>query len=197
PWPPFDPDYVEDHRRMGTTLAATAAKVAETLEFSADATLDWRIKRLALPIREVPPEELAQAEELLRRHPEPTWAKDNPRQIDPAWMAAASVYSVHLQRQRQPTLEYEIQALRLGDVAIVGLPGEPFVELGLQIKMSSPARLTYIAHCTSQYVGYIPTAEALARGGHEVNLRYWAKLVPEAAEMIVTGALEALDELFG
>ena len=100
-------------------------------------------------------------------------------------------------RERDASLDYEIQALRVGDLAIVGLPGEPFVEGQLAIKLGSPAAFTYMAHCAEQYAGYLPTKEALARGGHEVNTRYWAKLVPEALEMVVEGATGVLGELFG
>jgi hypothetical protein len=69
------------------------------------------------------------------------------------------------------------------------------VELGLQIKMTSPFQPTFIAHCTSHYTGYIPTAEALSRGGHEAVTRYWAKLVPDAFEMIREEATAILAEM--
>lgn len=62
-------------------------------------------------------------------------------------------------------LEYEIQVFRIGDTAFVSLPGEPFVEGQTRIKLASPARSTYVVHCTTQYVAYIPTAEAYPRGG--------------------------------
>jgi len=196
PWPPFDPDYVEDHRRMGQVLAETAGPVVESLQFADEATLDWRVRHLKIPIREVRADELAWAQDILGNNPEPVWEDEKRTTVDSDWMTAASILSVHLQREREGALDYEIQGLRIGDSAIVGLPGEPFVEGQLQIKMASPARLTYVAHCTTQYVGYIPTSDALTRGGHEVNTSYWAKLVPEALDMIVDAAGELLNEMF-
>jgi len=197
PWPPFDPDYGNDHRAMGRALAETTGKVVQTLEFTGEVLLDWRVRHLPIAIRELSAEEMAWAEGILGEHPQPVWADEERTAVDRDWMAAASVYSVHLMRERSETLDYEIQVLRVGDTAFVGLPGEPFVELGLAIKMASAAYPTYIAHCTSHYVGYIPTPEALKRGGHEANTRYWAKLVPEAFDMIVAAATELLDEVFG
>ncbi len=196
PWPPFDPDYVGDHRHMGRVLAATAGRVLETLTFTDRAALDWRVRHVSIPIREVAPDELEWAREILVRNPQPAWADEQRTGVDREWMAAASVYSVYLMRQRNPNLDYEIQALRIGDTAIVGLPGEPFVEGGLRIKLGSPSYPTFIAHCTTHYVGYVPTKEALERGGHEVNTRYWAKLVPEALDLVVEGAVELLNEIF-
>jgi hypothetical protein len=99
-------------------------------------------------------------------------------------------------RQRSPVFEYEVQVLRIGDTAFVGLLGEPFVECGLRIKLASPTYPTYIVHCTTTYVGYIPIREAFDRGGHEVNTRYWAKLVPEAIDLIVEGATGVLRDVF-
>jgi len=196
PWPPFDPEYVSDHRRMGKALAERAEAVVQTLEFTGEAALDWQVRHVPIPIRELGAEELAWAERILKEHPAPAWEDEGRTRLDRDWMAAASVYSVHLMRRRCETLDYEVQVLRVGEAAFVGLPGEPFVECGLAIKLASPTYPTYLAHCTSHYVGYIPTAQALARGGHEASTRYWAKLVPGAFDMIVEAASEVLGQVF-
>jgi len=54
-------------------------------------------------------------------------------------------------------LESEVQALRLDDVAMVFLPGEVFVEVGLKIMEGSPFRKTMVVGYSASYVGYIPT----------------------------------------
>jgi hypothetical protein len=66
----------------------------------------------------------------------------------------------------------------------------------LEIKIGSPAQHTFVAHCVSQYVGYLPTREAFKRGGHEVDFSYWAKMAPEALEIVVQNAVGLLKELF-
>jgi len=180
---------------MGRGLTETTELVLPRLEFSGEAELDCRRVELPIPLREQSDEELAWAREVLDADPVPPWDPAHPGQLQRDWISAASVWSVHLQRQRGAALDYEIQVLRIGDVAIVGLPGEPFVELGLAIKLASPLATTFIAHCTSHYVGYIPTAAGLARGGHESVTRYWAKLVPEAFEMIREEATRLVGEM--
>ncbi|MBM3472492.1 MAG: hypothetical protein FJX75_04365 [Armatimonadetes bacterium] len=197
PWPPFDLDYVEDHVRMGTILADRAQAAIEAIQFTDDAVLDWRIAQVPIPLREIPAEELEHAQQVISERPQPTWADESKSGVDYDWMVAASIYSVHLMRQRSRIFDYEVQVLRIGDTAVVGLPGEPFVECGLRIKLASPTYPTYIAHCTTTYVGYIPIREAFDRGGHEVNTRYWAKLVPEAIDLIVEGATGVLQDVFG
>ena len=168
PWDPFDPDFTADHRRMGRTLADTTEKVLETLEVEEDDMLDYKVHRLNIPLCEVEPELLREAEAELVRHPEPFWNEgkahaayegaqtQGTRTIDSDWMKATSIMSIHYQRQEQAEVNYEIQVFRIGRTAIVGLPGEPFVEGQLRIKMISPAYKTYVAHCCNAYGGYLP-----------------------------------------
>jgi neutral ceramidase len=91
----------------------------------------------------------------------------------------------------------EIQIIAVGDIALVGVPGECFTSLGQQIKQGSPFRHTHVLTFANGNVGYIPTREAYPRGGYEVDIahRYYgysAPLAPEAGEMIVATALELL-----
>jgi neutral ceramidase len=196
PWPAFEPDFVPDHRRMGRDLAETACRVINRMTFHDARSIDSRIRHVPLPIREIAPDALDAARAFLAEHPEPVLTGRDPAAVSGDWMSAAQTMSVHLMRQREPELAYEIQALRIGDTAIVGLPGEPFVEGQLRIKIGSPTYPTYVAHCTTQYVGYLPTKEAFQRGGHEVNTSYWAKLTPDALDLVADGAIALLGEVF-
>jgi len=81
--------------------------------------------------------------------------------------------------------------LFLGNAALVGLPGEPFSEGGLAIKLESPSPYTIIAHNT-QFAGYIPTKEAFLRGGYETITSNWSKFGPDALDQIVTASLDTL-----
>jgi hypothetical protein len=68
-----------------------------------------------------------------------------------------------------PELPVDLQVICLGrDLAIVCLPGEVFVELGLAIKRASPCRQTMIlelTNCVETF--YVPTRAAFAGGGYE------------------------------
>jgi hypothetical protein len=196
PWPPFEADFVPDHRRMGQALGETAGNVVGRLKFTTADQIDWKVRRVPLPLKPADPERLARAERLLAEHPTPLWSQEDPGLIDGAWFQAASVMSVELMRKRSPDLLYEIQVFRVGEAAFVGLPGEPFVEGQLAIKIGSPAYPTYVAHATTHYVGYIPAAHAFPRGGHGVDFSYWAKLAPESLDLIVNNAVELIQEVF-
>jgi hypothetical protein len=196
PWHPFDPECRPDHRRMGSVLAEMSGRVLHSLRFTTDVPLDWRCRELFLPYREIPPSRQQEVADILSRHPQPPRGPNG--DVDPRWFLAASTRSVELCRRREPEFRYGMQALRLGDTAIVGLPGEPFVEGQLRIKTASAAPFCFVAHLVSQYVGYLPTREAYARGGHEANaeVTYWAKLAPGCLETVVEAARDMVAELF-
>ena len=61
--------------------------------------------------------------------------------------------------------------IRLGDVALVGLPGEMFCEFGMDIKRRSPARWTLVSELCGDEIGYVPTRESFAQGGYEADAR--------------------------
>ncbi len=81
----------------------------------------------------------------------------------------------------------EIQILRLGqDLVWVGLPGEIFVELGLEIKQKAKAKWTIIATQTNAALGYIANRKAYPEGTYEVIS---ARVVSGSGESIVTTAI--------
>ena len=105
-------------------------------------------------------------------------------------MYAMTRLNLHAHQQRVPEFDYEFEVLRIGDIALVAVPGEPFVEGQLAIKLRSPTYPTYVVHHCHSYVGYVPTKEAFARGGYETRTGSGSKLIPEALDMIVDKCLE-------
>jgi hypothetical protein len=88
-------------------------------------------------------------------------------------------------------LPVEVTAITLGDeVAIVCLPGEVFVELGLAIKQASPFPRTMIIELANAVETiYIPHRAAYAGGGYEVTN---SALKPGGGEMLVEAAIGLL-----
>jgi hypothetical protein len=198
PWDPFDPEFVPDHRRMGAELTRTSCQAVPSMPFVEVDTLRYRSRSLALSYRDVPAERLAEVERVLSASPTPAYRSDNPDWVTWEWFAAASTRSIECCRRRLPAFQYELQVVRVGDVALVFLPGEPFTEGQLAIKLRSPAPFTQVVHMTSHYVGYVPPRAAYERYGHEANREctYWAKLAPGSLEQIVDAAVETVTELF-
>jgi hypothetical protein len=91
-------------------------------------------------------------------------------------------------------LSVEVQVISLGDdLAWVSLPGEIFVDLGLQIKRGSPFRQTMIAELANGSIGYVPTRVAYAQGNYEVVS---ARCAEGSGELLVDAALRQLRDQF-
>ena len=97
-------------------------------------------------------------------------------------------------RQGQPRKTW-VQALRIGDVALVGVPGEFFTVLGEEIKRRSPFRYTYVFELANDYIGYIPDRPGYERGGYQVWTGLHSFLEPGTGEQIVAEAVELLGRL--
>lgn len=97
-------------------------------------------------------------------------------------------------RQGQ-TRQTWVQAMRIGDVAVVGVPGEYFTKLGLDIKRQSPFRNTIVAELANDWVGYIPDEEAYDLGGYQVWTGLHSYVARGTGEQIVEEAVQLLHEL--
>ena len=97
--------------------------------------------------------------------------------------------------QRGQERETWLQVLRIGDVAIVGVPAEFFTKLGLDIKNRSPFRHTYIAELANDWIGYLPDLDAHKLGGYQVWTGYHSYAEPGTGERIVDDVVKMLNEL--
>ncbi|MEX2541570.1 MAG: hypothetical protein WD314_07165, partial [Trueperaceae bacterium] len=89
-------------------------------------------------------------------------------------------------------LEVELQILRYGELAIVGMNGEPFCEIGLAIKEQAAVPHTFFGGYTGESFGYIPWPQAYSEGGYEVETSPYTE---EAAPRIVEAVLKVLAEM--
>lgn len=87
----------------------------------------------------------------------------------------------------------EVQAMALGPVRWVGLPGEPFVETGLALKQ---AGASFVVGYANGYIGYLPIRRAYAEGSYEAEPGAWSRVAPGSAERLQTVAEELLGQLF-
>jgi neutral ceramidase len=73
---------------------------------------------------------------------------------------------------RPPVYDVPLQVLRMGEVLLCAIPGEPFVEIGLELKGGGlevrDATILPVA-LANGYFGYIPLESCFDRGGYEVQ----------------------------
>lgn len=88
----------------------------------------------------------------------------------------------------------DLQVLRIDSkTALVGLPGEIFADLGLDIKEKSPFENTIVASLANDGLSYIPTQQAFAEGSYEVTN---SCVIPGSGERLADAAAELLEEAY-
>jgi hypothetical protein len=91
------------------------------------------------------------------------------------------------------TLITEIQALRIGEFYIIGLPGEVLVEIGLDIKKRAGIENLFVVSLANDAVGYVCLRQAYQEGGYEPG--NGTDLAEGAGEIITEHALALLEQI--
>jgi hypothetical protein len=87
----------------------------------------------------------------------------------------------------QTPLQVEIQALRIGDVALIAMPGEPFAEIGAAVRAKSPFAFTmFCGYSNGKGGDYMPIASEYQHGGYEIERSPYG---PEAADKVIAAAV--------
>ncbi len=155
---------------------AFAAKTPWRVQGPRDATIKFVYKTLQLPPRRYTPQEiddmagrLAQAEKQLgpaRASGDP-WRK---HQAEARWRRFHDLLTKWKQPYDPTPVAVDVQILRIGDMAIVAMPGEPFSGIGAAIKKASPFPITmFCGYSTGKGGDYMPVADEYQHGGYEVE----------------------------
>jgi len=174
----------EEAKRIGETLAATLQAELAGLKDLKRPSLAVRSEVVDAPLQQPTAEDIAWAEEAIKK----VGTKDL------SFLDQVKAYKIKSLRSRGgKTLPMTVQAFRLGeDMAIVALPGEVFVDLGLAIKRASPFATTLVVELANDSPGYVPTRKAFAEGSYEtVNSR----VQPGGGELLVETAGRLLKQL--
>ena len=186
--------------KMANVLAGHFITEMQLMEMHDTLDLSGELATLTFQRKQITAEDLKVAEQVLSV-PQGTY---NGYETGPfSWVvgqpipqALVDVYARECQRLAKlpAQMTAPIQVLRLGEAAIVALPGEVFVETGMNIKSKSGAKPTFLVSLANGYIGYICTDKALTQeGGYET----WAAksslpavgTVP-AMETLVTSLLD-------
>jgi neutral ceramidase len=186
---------------VGNAVADAALAALPTLAPMPEPHLEAAGELLHLPLLSIPTRE--QWNQWRIEYEQAAFAAERNKQPGEAKVQWAHVhwtermFEAMQDHQLTPTVNAEIQTIRVGNLVLVGVPGEYFVELGLQIKEGlnqRDAAQVMICGFANGNVGYIPARRAYPLGGYEVAdaykyYGYAAALAPEAGEQIVAKAI--------
>lgn len=175
------------HEHMGRLLASVALNAREQSTPTDTLTAHAATATMAVPFRRPTAEQVAAARAT-------TVTPDLP--IGRRLPFAEQVLEL-AKRENHDAGQAEITVFALGtEAAIVCLPGEIFVEFGLQIKQASPFGQTIINELSNGSVyGYICTREAYHQGGYEPALRTYNRTAEDTGERFVVTSILLLEQL--
>ncbi len=179
----------EQIRIVAGKAADTAWLARQKIEkHRSDVRVDMRQREITLKYRRPSAQDVAEAKALLAIKD-----KDAIEQLPRlAKNYAGSV--VGAAERPEDTIIVKLQAIRIGDLAVCGIPFETFVETGLDLKKRSPFPQTMVIGLANGRHGYLPTPEQHQLGGYETWIG--TNVVQEDASVILTSnLLEMLAEM--
>ena len=178
-------------RFVGRALAGTVLQVYDKVEYVDVDDLQILHKFIEVDSHRPAPEELPLAHKYKDLH-------DAGRDDEIPYTAMALTIAVS-EAIRMVNLEngpdsftLELTGLKIGPVAYVGIPGEPFTEIGVRIKEAEGFKQVMPVCLTNGCNGYFPSKEAFAAGGYESRSSIFG---PKVSDQIVDGCKELLNEL--
>ncbi len=188
--------------RVGSAIGEEAARILDSMAYSADASLAARSVETDIEIRTLPPR--AEAERLVAA------TRANWERVKASSKVEREIWEAELQvLGAEDTLGYltvmesgeklpllhdelpaEVQVLGIGDARIVGLPGEVFVEFGIAIQYRAPFDRTFTIELANGCLpGYACTPRAYAQGGYEAGT---SLLTGRSGEQLADAAVKLL-----
>ncbi len=175
---------VAESTRIGRALGDAAIRALEKPEALMGDEIAFASRVVPSRLRTVPEDVVKESERLLREEPEKA------QSFNGLFAPAALV----LGRTKDREQTAEIAAMRLGPTALVGMPGEIFVELARIVQHDSPFDPTRVIGLTNGALGYIPHAEAYEQGGYESGYRS-ARFTPGTGERWAEAAIRLVEGL--
>ncbi len=142
---------VDAAQDIGRTLASATRQVIEGITYSSAATLNCAVESCALPLNLEHARREAHAFLFEHKHP-----KHHGNLAAQGLLRDWATEMLGIIASKPPeTLTIEIQALRVGDAAIVAIPAEPYTFIADAIRKASPFAHTWVLATTNGGVGYI------------------------------------------
>jgi neutral ceramidase len=160
--------------RVGGALGGEVRRMLPTIWTTGDAGLAVESRVVPLRRRRLPwsDADLDRAERRLAAQSEPAFPEAWPDEVHTA--TSAQRFPIHYQRgalsmyrdmrrREDVPIQAEVQALALGDVAIVGTGFELFSAPGRALRERSPFKTTLVLGYSNDYLGYLPPTEDFDR----------------------------------
>ena len=98
-----------------------------------------------------------------------------------------------LEKDKRDTMQLKVSGVRVGDFCFIGMPCEPFCEIGRRVRAHSKFAITCVTCQTNGSVGYIMLAEDFDNGGYEPAS---TKVKRGSGELLIEVSNRVADKLY-
>lgn len=185
--------------RMGSLLYDRVIDSLSHIKYNnSNVVLDARLEKIMLPSKKYLPREdliknLEYAERAKNNIINSNLSTGEKRLAVTKYQGALISLNLSEILEKSDGIKSEIQIFRIGNIEIIGMPVELFVEYGIKIKSKSHFPNVIIAGYANEVLGYVYTRDAAEEGGYEV---YASPFSDEAGEVLVNKVLEMERTLF-
>jgi hypothetical protein len=190
--PPFHTTRVEEVRALGEQVArAVTQPLLAATPAARDVRFQVAYRTVAMELEQLSSSEIDAAADAARRtgNLDPTWQRALDAAID-TWRQSV--------RTAPTTIEIDLLAARIGDMTTLAVNGEIFSRFTHLVRRQTNRPLFVVAYANAAF-GYIPTREAYAEGGYEVERAhfFYNSLRPRigSLEMLAEEAARLIDTL--
>lgn len=178
-------------RHIGRVVAAAAMQVYDKVCWTEVDSISAAVETFEVPSYKPTAEQLPLAKKYTELH-----ESGHDEEIPYKGMALTTVVA---EAKRMVSLEngpdsftLPMSVVKLGKVAFVGFPGEPFTEIGRQAKEVEGFELILPCCCANDARGYFPSSKAYREGGYEARA---SRFAPGISEILVEKATEMLNKI--
>jgi len=179
-------------QHMGLSVAGEAMKLYTYAEKSEGTKVDFAQVDIEVPSNRGKPEDISTAEKYIALH-EAGKHSEIPYSGMEYTTVIAEAYRIKRLENGPDSFMLNLNAVRVGNAAFLGVPGEPFTDIGLEIKEKSPFKMTIVCSDANGDDAYYPSKAAYAEGGYEARSSEFAAGV---AEMITDNSIEMLNSIY-
>ena len=178
-------------RFIGRALAGSILQLYDKVAYVDVDDVDLIHKEISIPANNPKPEEMPLARKYKELHDS---GRDDLIPYEAMELTTVVAEAARMCRLENGPYEFkaELVGLKIGSVVLLGIPGEPFTNIGVRIKEIPGWSLILPTVITNGSMGYFPDNSAYDEGGYETRASSYAKGV---ADVIVNGSRELLEEL--
>ena len=155
-------------RFIGRALAGTVLQVFDKLEYTDVDRIGVLHRQFQVPANLPDPSALPTAHKYKELHDAGRDA-EIPYSAMELTTVVAEAYRMCRLENGPEQIRLSLTGVQIGNIALIGIPGEPFTEIGVEIKKAPDWSLVLPCCLTNGWEGYFPMREAFDEGGYEAR----------------------------